>query len=150
MSDLFFRNKKAFFDYRIDSDMEAGLVLTGPEIKAIRAKQVTMNASYVKPFTNPSGHTELWWIGSHFSVTDGDPTRSKKLLLNRDEIDRLVGKQAAKGFTILPLELYVKGGRAKLKIGLGTHKKAFDHRQELRERSIDRETERSFREKQKN
>lgn len=149
MSDIFFRNKKALFDYTIDQDLEAGLVLTGAEIKAIRAKQVNLNGSYIKPFASSNGQMELWWVGSHFSVTDGDPTRTKKLLLNRAEIDRLVGKQTAKGFTILPLELYVKRGRAKLKIGLGVRKNASDHRQELRERSINREIERSFREKQK-
>ncbi len=147
--DLFFRNKKAYFDYKIEQDLEAGLVLTGPEIKAIRAKQVVINASYVRPFANASGHVELWWVGSHFSVSDGDPTRTKKLLLSRQDIDRLVGKQTAKGFTILPLELYVKRGRAKLKIGLGTRKKDYDHRAELRERSLNRETERAFRDKQK-
>ncbi len=148
--DIFFRNKKAFFDYRIEGDLEAGLVLTGPEIKAIRSRLVNMTGSYIKPFTNERAQTELWWVGSHFTVSDGDPTRTKKLLLNRAEIDRLVGKQTAKGYTILPLEMYVKRGRAKLKIGLGTHKKEFDHRQELRERSINRETERSFRQRQKN
>lgn len=147
--DLFFRNKKAFFDYTTDHELEAGLVLTGPEIKAIRAKHININGSYVKPFTNPKGQTELWWVGSHFTVSEGDPTRSKKLLLNRKEIDRLAGKQSAKGFTILPLELYVRHGRAKLKIGLGARKKVFDHRQELRERSLNREAERTFRERQK-
>ncbi len=148
--DLFFRNKKAAFDYKIEDDLEAGLVLTGPEIKAIRAKQINMNGSYIKPFVNPKNQTELWWVGSHFGVTDADPTRTKKLLLNRIEIDRLVGKQTAKGFTILPLELYVKRGRAKLKIGLGTRKKEFDHREELRERSQDRDARREFLDRQKN
>jgi len=147
--DLFFRNKKAFFDYKIADDLEAGLALTGPEIKAIRSKQVNIGGSYIKPFVGESGRPELWWVGSHFSVSEGDAMRTKKLLLNRSEIDRLVGKQSAKGYTILPLELYVKRGRAKLKIGLGTHKKAHDHREELRSRAVDREVEREFRERQK-
>lgn len=148
--DLFFRNKKAFFDYKIEDDLEAGLVLTGVEIKAIRAKQINMNGSYVKPFLNAKKQTELWWVGAHFGVDAADPIRTRKLLLKRSEIDKLVGKQTAKGHTILPLELYVKRGRAKLKIGLGTSKKEYDHRQELRERSMNLDARREFRDSQKN
>lgn len=143
------RNKKAYFDYKIEDDIEAGLALLGAEIKAIRAKEVNMTGSYIRPFINEAGKTELWWVGSHFGVSEGDQTRTKKLLLNRHEIDRLVGKQTAKGFTLLPLELYVARGRAKLKVGLGIHKKSHDHRTELRERSIERDAERDWRERQK-
>src|SRR3989344_1378614 len=100
-------NKKAFFDYRILDDVEAGLVLTGPEIKAIRAKQVNISGSYVKPFADKLGSTELFWVGSHFKI-DGDQSRTKKLLLNQQEIERLIGKLTGKGYTILPLELYLK------------------------------------------
>lgn len=149
LMDVIARNKKAYFDYKIADELEAGIALIGPEIKAIRAKQITMTGSYIKPFTTPQGKNELWWVGSHFGVADGDQTRTKKLLLNRSEIDRLVGKQTGKGLTILPLELYLKRGRAKLKIGLGTHKKAHDHREELRERAVQRDVEREFRDRQK-
>lgn len=147
--ELTFRNKRAYFDYRIADDLEAGLVLLGPEIKALRSKQVNMNGSYIKPFTNQGGQVELWWVGSHFGVEQGDQTRTKKLLLNRSEIDRLVGKQSAKGYTILPLELYLKRGRAKIRVGLGAHKKAYDHREELRERDVERDAERDFRDRLK-
>ncbi len=144
------RNKKAYFDYKIADDLEVGLALLGPEIKAIRAKQVNMNGSYIRPFVNENGKNELWWVGSHFTLpTTDDQTRSKKLLLHRTEIERLVGKLTAKGFTILPLELYFKRGRAKLKIGLGERKKAHDHRDELRSRDLNREIERDWRESQK-
>lgn len=134
-------NKKAYFDYKILDDLEAGLVLTGPEIKAIRAKQVNITGSYVKPFTDESGNAELWWVGSHFAI-DGDESRSKKLLLNKIEIERLVGKLTGKGLTILPLELYLSRGRAKLKIGLGSRKNQADKREELRRRDIDRDIDR--------
>lgn len=136
-------NKKAYFDYKILDDLEAGLVLTGPEIKAIRAKQVNITGSYVKPFTDESGNAELWWVGSHFAI-DGDESRSKKLLLNKIEIERLVGKLTGKGLTILPLELYLSRGRAKLKIGLGSRKNQADKRDELRKRAVDREIERGI------
>jgi SsrA-binding protein len=147
--DLFFRNRRALFDYKIIDDLEAGLVLTGPEIKAIRAKHVNLTGSYIKPFTGESGRAELWWVGSHFGVTSGDETRTKKLLLSRREIERLTGKLSSKGYTILPLELYVKRGRAKLKIGLGVSKKDHDKREELRERDLKREVEREFSDRQK-
>lgn len=130
-------NKKAFFDYKIEDDLEAGLVLTGAEIKAIRAKQVNINGSYVKPFAGPNGQSELWWVGSNFNI-DGDESRSKKLLLHQEEIARLVGKLTGKGHTILPLELYLSRGKAKLKIGLGSRKKQHDKRAILKERDIDR------------
>lgn len=130
-------NKKAFFDYKIEDDLEAGLVLTGAEIKAIRAKQVNINGSYVKPFAGPNGRSELWWVGSNFNI-DGDESRSKKLLLHQEEIARLVGKLTGKGYTILPLELYLARGKAKLKIGLGSRKKQHDKRAILKERDIDR------------
>ncbi|QQG50256.1 MAG: SsrA-binding protein SmpB [Candidatus Berkelbacteria bacterium] len=143
------RNKKAFFDYEIEDSVEAGLVLLGAEIKAIRAKDVNITGSYIKPFADKSGRVELWWVGSHFGVAEGDQTRTKKLLLNRREIDHITGRQSAKGQTILPLELFINRGRAKLKIGLGTHKKPHDRREELRERAVQRDAERDWRERSK-
>lgn len=143
------RNKKGYFDYQITDDFEAGIALLGPEIKAIRAKQVVITGSYVKSFVNESGVSELWWVGSHFTTAEGDQTRTKKLLVHRDEIDRLVGKESAKGYTLIPLELYFRRGKAKLRVGLGLRKKAHDHREDIKRRDINREVEREFRERQK-
>lgn len=131
-------NKKAFFDYQILEDWEAGVALTGAEIKAIRAKRVNISGSYIKPFTSPEGKTEMWWIGSHFNIENGDQTRSKKILLHRSEIERLVGRLSAGKFTVVPLELYLKRGLAKLKIGLASRKKKYDKREQIKKKDIER------------
>lgn len=132
-------NKKAFFDYSVLDDWEAGLVLTGLEIKAVRAGRVTIGGSYIKPFSNEKGQTELWWIGSHFNLENGDQTRTKKVLLNRSEIERIIGKLSAGEYTVIPLELYLQRGLAKLKIGLAARKKKHDKRETLKKRDSDRE-----------
>lgn len=134
-------NKKAYFDYSITDDVEAGLVLTGEEIKAIRDKRVNISGSYVKPFV-ADGANELWWVGSNFNIENGDQSRSKKLLLHKKEIERLTGKLSAKNLTIVPLELYLSRGRAKLKIGLASRKQTADKRETLKKRAIERDIER--------
>ncbi|MEK7202275.1 MAG: SsrA-binding protein SmpB [Patescibacteria group bacterium] len=134
-------NKKAFFDYSISDDLEAGLVLTGEEIKAIRDKRVNISGSYVKPFM-ADGANELWWVGSNFNIENGDQSRSKKLLLHKIEIERLTGKLSAKNLTIVPLELYLLRGKAKLKIGLASRKQTADKRETLKKRDVERDIER--------
>lgn len=134
-------NKKAYFDYSITDDVEAGLVLTGEEIKAIRDKRVNISGSYVKPFI-ADGANELWWVGSNFNIENGDQSRSKKLLLHKIEIERLTGKLSAKNLTIVPLELYLSRGRAKLKIGLASRKQTADKREALKKRDVERDIER--------
>lgn len=141
-------NKKAFFDYSISDDLEAGLVLTGEEIKAIRAKRVNISGSYVKPFVQ-NGVNELWWVGSNFNIETGDQSRSKKLLLHKTEIERLTGALSAKNLTIVPLELYLKHGVAKLKIGLASRKQTQDKRETLKKRDIEREVARRLRDRSK-
>ena len=135
------QNKKAWFDYSITDDLEAGLVLTGEEIKAIRDKKVNISGSYVKPFIK-DGANELWGVGSNVNIENGDQTRSKKLLLHKIEIERLTGKLSAKNLTIVPLELYLSRGRAKLKIGLASRKQTQDKRETLKKRDIEREVAR--------
>ena len=135
------QNKKEFFDYSITDDVEAGLVLTGEEIKAIRDKKVNIGGSYVKPFVK-NGATELWWVGSNFNIENGDQSRTKKLLLHKEEIERLAGKLSAKNLTIVPLELYLSRGRAKLKIGLATRKQTQDKRETIKKRDVEREVAR--------
>lgn len=139
------RNKKAYFDYRILEELEAGLVLLGPEIKAIRSRQVQISGSYLKPFTTAKGQLELWWLGGHFNLDGQDQTRTKKILLHAREIYRLVGRLNSKNLALLPLELYLSRGRAKLKIGLGQHKRKSDKREILRRRDLERDIEREIR-----
>lgn len=141
------RNKKAYFDYAILGHLEAGLVLLGPEIKSIRANRVNIEGSYIKPFIGENKKQELWWVGSHFHLASpGDETRTKKLLVNRTEIDRWVGKLTSGNCTIVPLELYLQRGIAKLKIGLAQRKQKQDKRASLKEKSINK----SLRERLKN
>ena len=134
-------NKKVWFDYSITDNLEAGLVLTGEEIKAIRAGRVNISGSYVKPFIKDEAN-ELWWVGSNFNIENGDQSRSKKLLLHKVEIERLTGKLSAKNLTIVPLELYLSRGRAKLKIGLASRKQTHDKREMLKKRAVEREVAR--------
>lgn len=141
-------NKKAYFDYLISDDLEAGLVLTGEEIKAIRDKRVNISGSYVKPFI-ADGANELWWVGSNFNIENGDQSRSKKLLLHKIEIERLTGKLSAKNLTIVPLELYLSRGRAKLKIGLASRKQVHDKRETLKKRDVEREVARRLNDRSK-
>jgi len=141
-------NKKAYFDYSITDDLEAGLVLTGEEIKAIRDKRVNISGSYVKPFV-ADGANELWWVGSNFNIENGDQSRTKKLLLHKTEIERLTGKLSAKNLTIVPLELYLSRGRAKLKIGLASRKQVHDKRETLKKRDVEREVARRLNDRSK-
>lgn len=138
------QNKKAYFDYQISDELEVGLVLLGVEIKAIRSGRVNITGSYIKPM-NSGKVSELYWVGSNFHTNGADDTRTKKILLHKAERERLIGKLSAGEFTILPLELYLKNGRAKLRIGLGKHKKKFDKREIIKEREIDRRINRRLR-----
>ncbi|HYN89429.1 MAG TPA: SsrA-binding protein SmpB [Ardenticatenaceae bacterium] len=141
-------NRKARHDYFIEDTVEAGLVLTGTEIKSIRAGNVNLRDSYV---TVRNG--EAWVQGMHVSPYEHasthalppDPTRSRKLLLHQREIGRLAGQVAEKGLTIVPLRLYLKNGRAKLEIGVARGKKLYDKRHSLAERDADRQIQRALR-----
>jgi SsrA-binding protein len=132
-------NRKARHDYLIEDTMEAGIVLTGSEIKAIRAGQVNLRDSYAVVRDG-----ELWLINAHISpyqqasYQNHEPRRDRKLLLHRREINRLAGKLQEKGLTLIPLQLYLKDSRAKVELGLGRGKKLYDKRQTLREREDQR------------
>lgn len=138
-------NKKGTFDYNVLDTFEAGLVLRGPEIKAIRAKRATISGSYIKPLKNKNGQAELWWIGSHFHLAEGDQTRTRKVLLHQREIERLIGKLTSGEYTIIPLELYLQRGLAKLKIALATRRKKHDKRDILKKRDIEKNLREHFR-----
>ena len=136
-------NRKAYHDYNIEESIEAGIVLTGTEIKSLRAGKVSLRQAHAKPEKG-----ELWLIGAHIAQYEGgnrynhEPTRARKLLLHRDEINRLVGKVTEKGFTLVPLKLYLKNHLAKVELGLARGKKLYDKRHTIVQRQTEREIER--------
>ena len=138
------QNRKARYDYHIDDTYEAGLVLTGTEVKSLRAGR----ASLVDGFADMSDG-ELWLRGVHIpeytegTWTNHEPRRARKLLLHRQEIDRLSARVQERGLTLVPLVLYFKDGRVKVEIGVGRGKKAYDKRQSLAKREADREAARA-------
>ena len=141
------QNKKAFHDYFIEERHEAGLVLEGWEVKAIRAGRANLKEAYV---TVKDG--ALYLFGSHISPLTSasthilpDPTRTRKLLLHREEINRLIGKVERAGYTLAPLNLHYKSGRIKLEIGLAKGKKQHDKRETEKEREWQREQQRLLR-----
>jgi len=134
-------NRKAGFDYHILETFEAGLVLTGTEIKAIREGRVNLRDSYCR-LDRGEAFLLNTHIGqySHGGYASHDPLRPRKLLLNRAELNKLLGKTTEKGLTIVPLRMYFKKGRVKIAIGLAKGKKSFDKRETIRRRETDRET----------
>ncbi len=142
-------NKKAFHDYFIEERYEAGLVLQGWEVKAIRAGRAQLKEAYVV-----LRQEELWLIGCHISPLatasthiKPDPTRSRKLLLHAQEIRKLIGKVKQAGYTLVPLNLHYSKGRIKLEIGLAKGKKLHDKRVSEKEREWAREKARIIRDK---
>jgi SsrA-binding protein len=140
-------NRKAFHDYFIEERFEAGLALEGWEVKAIRAGRAQLKEAYV---VIKDG--ELVLIGAHVSPLStasthvhADPTRTRKLLMHREEINRLVGKVERAGYTLTPIDLHFKSGRIKLEIGLAKGKKQHDKRATIREREWNRERARMLR-----
>lgn len=135
------QNKKAFHDYFIEEKYEAGLMLEGWEVKAIRAGRAQLKEAYVTVKGN-----ELFLFGSHISPLlsasthiHPDPTRTRKLLLNRSEIDKILIKVQRAGFTIMPLDMHFKAGRVKLEVGLAKGKKQHDKRASEKERDAKHE-----------
>jgi SsrA-binding protein len=147
MSALIAENRKAGFNYFIEERFEAGLVLAGWEVKAIRAGRCQMSEGYVVIRDG-----ELYLIGAHIGALESasthvkpDPTRTRKLLLHKEEIRRLIGKVERSGFTLIPLNLHYKGGRVKADIGLGKGKKLHDKRDTESKRDWEREKARLMR-----
>jgi len=142
-------NRKAFHDYFVEERLEAGLVLEGWEVKAIRAGRAQIKEAYVIVRNGA-----LWMIGSHISAlpeasthVTPDPVRTRKLLLHAGEISKLIGKVERAGYTIVPVNLHFKGGRIKLEIGLAKGKKQHDKRQVEKEKDWQREKQRLMRNK---
>ncbi len=137
------KNKKAYFDYDILERIESGIVLTGEEIKQVRAKNVQLKGAYVKVL-HLNGVAEIFAININISKTT-EPTRTRKLLMHKKEIDFLVEKVEQKKLTLVPLKLYLKKNRlAKLLVGLVRGRKKHDKRQVLKERDQRRETRRAM------
>jgi SsrA-binding protein len=133
-------NRRARHDYAIDETIEAGMVLTGTEIKSIRAGRANLAEAYAR-----IERGEAWLIGAHIATyeqgnrNNHEPTRTRKLLLHRDQIAELIGRTQAKGFTLVPLRLYLRDGMAKLEIGVARGKKTHDKRRAIAERDARRD-----------
>ena len=142
---LIAQNKKARHDYAISDTYEAGIVLTGTEVKSLRAGRASLIASYAGVKDG-----EVWLHGVHIpEYTEGTwnnhtPRRVRKLLLHRDEIAKMLGKLRDDGVTLVPLSLYFKGGRAKLELGIGRGRKHYDKRQVIAERDSKRDADRAM------
>jgi SsrA-binding protein len=139
-------NRRARHEFAIDDTVEAGLVLTGTEIKSIRAGKVNLADAYAR-----IDRGEAWLIGAHIAPWEGgnrfnhEPKRDRKLLLHRAEIDELLGKTKSKGLTIVPLRLYIDTrGKAKLELGLGKGKQLHDRRRDIAARDARRDMEREL------
>jgi len=139
-------NKKAFFDYEIIDTLEAGLVLRGDEVKSIRKKMISLNESFA---TISKGELVLLNCQitpySHAYSKEQDPRRSRKLLLHRRELNRLIGDVSRKGVTLIPLKVYINDrGFVKIELGIAKHKKTVDKKRDIKERDIKREVAREM------
>lgn len=139
-------NKKAFHDYHILEKYEAGIVLSGQEVKSVKVGQINLKGSYIT-----SHGDEIWLTNCHISpykmasLKDYKPTRDRKLLLNKKEISSLIGKLQSKGLTVLPLSVYTKGSLVKIEIGVARGKKEYDKREIIKKRDSDRQIQRLMR-----
>ncbi len=138
-------NKKAYHDYFIDEKYEAGIVLHGTEVKSLRLGKCSVKESFIR-----IENGEVFVYGMHISpyekgnIFNKDPLRVKKLLLHKMEINKLTGKVAEKGCTLVPLQVYFKDGKAKMEVGLARGKKLFDKRQDIAKKDERRANEREF------
>jgi SsrA-binding protein len=145
---VFAQNRKAFHDFDIEETYEAGIVLTGPEVKSIREGRANLKESYAR-----IRDSEVFLIGAHVSpyanATHREqlPTRDRKLLLHKKEIARLIGKSQEEGKTLIPLRLYPKNGNIKLEIAVASRKKQYDKRREIARKTAEREIERAMKER---
>jgi SsrA-binding protein len=144
----FARNKKALHDFNIEETYEAGIALTGPEVKSVRAGRANLKESYARVRDG-----EVYLIGAHISPYENAthreqlPTRDRKLLLHRKEIDRLLGKTQTEGNTLVPLKLYAKNGNVKLQIGVASRKRQYDKRRDIARKTAEREMQRAVKER---
>ncbi|HLA51330.1 MAG TPA: SsrA-binding protein SmpB [Thermodesulfobacteriota bacterium] len=139
------QNKKAYHDYFIEESVEAGIVLVGTEVKSLRLGQANLKDSYAMV----KGE-EVFLVNTHISpykqadrFTQPEPDRTRKLLLHREEINKLIGKTKEKGYTLIPTKIYFKNGKAKVEIALAKGKKLFDKREAIKKKTVEREMEKA-------
>ncbi|MFC0187501.1 SsrA-binding protein SmpB [Fictibacillus aquaticus] len=144
------QNKKATHDYHIEDTYEAGIVLQGTEIKSIRAGKANLKDSFARVQNGElflhNMHVSPYEQGNRFNH---DPLRTRKLLLHKKQISQLIGATKEKGYSIVPLKMYLKNGFAKVLIGIAKGKKNYDKREDLKRKDAKREIERAFRDRQK-
>jgi SsrA-binding protein len=140
------QNRKARHQYHIENTVEAGLVLLGPEVKSLREARASLADGYVG-----FRHGEAWLHNVHISpypyaanIGKPDPTRTRKLLLNRREIRKLMGKIQERGYTLIPLRIYFRDGKAKVELALAKGKKLYDKRETMRRRTLEREFQKDY------
>ncbi|TVQ39867.1 MAG: SsrA-binding protein SmpB [Spirochaetaceae bacterium] len=143
---LLARNRRAFFDFTVEESLECGIVLQGTEVKSLRGGKFSFSDSYARIRDN-----ELWLIGlhiaeySHGNIHNHEPLRDRKLLIHRQELKRLRRKVDERGFTLIPLRLYLRQGRIKLEVGVCRGKKSYDKRESIKQRDQKREADREIR-----
>ena len=136
-------NRKAYHNYHLEDGVEAGIVLTGTEIKSIRVGRVSLGDAFVRPEAG-----ELWLVNAHIARYEAsgyvshEPTRPRKLLLHRNQINSLTSKVSERGLTLVPLKVYIKDSIAKVEVALGKGKKLHDKRESIARREIEREMRR--------
>lgn len=146
------KNKKALHDYTVKDTLEAGIKLTGQEVKSIKQKNISLKGAYITiNYTGPKKQPEPWLINAHISpykfagkLKNYEPTRSRKLLLNKKEINKLIGLKKQKGLTFMPLLIYTKRGLIKIQLGLCRGKKLHDKRQDIKKREAERRIQKSL------
>lgn len=145
------RNRQAFHLYHILDKYEAGIVLLGPEVKSIRGGKIQLREAFAQITKGElwllNCHVTPWSHHTHLGLTPLDPLRTRKLLLHRDELRKLVGKVHEKGLTLIPLRVYLKRGHIKVEIALAKGKTGVDKRDSLREKDLDRDMAREMRER---
>ena len=140
-------NKKAYHDYHIEETYEAGIMLKGTEVKSLREGRANLKDSFARVENN-----EIFLYNCHISpyshgnIANHDPLRTRKLLMHKGEIQRLMGKMILKGYTLLPLKLYFKNEKAKMELALAKGKKQYDKREDIKKKDAEREMEKAFKE----
>jgi len=149
--DIVTQNRKAFHDYFIEETFEAGVMLTGTEVKSLRAGKANLKDSYARIKDG-----EIFLINTHISPytqADGfvqhDPERTRKLLLHKKEILKLLGKTREKGYTLIPTKIYFKDGKAKVEVGLAKGKTSYDKRDSIKARDVKREIEKTVKQRKR-
>ena len=138
-------NRKAFHNYHVQDSLEAGIALTGTEIKSIREGRINLGDAYVRVDKG-----ELWLVNMHIAryeaagISSHEPRRPRKLLMHRKQIEGLIGKMQERGFTLVPLKVYIKDSRAKVEVALARGKKLYDKREAIARRDTERELGRTL------